>query len=77
MDRVTGSTDSLFEQAPETAKSYLRSAIKEIDNAIEKGYAKKHPELIAAFMNVCATDFATACVSSALQEIREAIEGLE
>jgi hypothetical protein len=47
-----------MEQAGSTANVYLHEAIKSIDQAFdEDGYAKKHPELVGAFIRACALDF--------------------
>lgn len=38
------------QQAGYTAEEYMKQAVKSIDALFEEGYAKKHPELIVAFM---------------------------
>lgn len=58
-DQIDASFTTLFEQAKDTATSYLRAACREIDDELGEGYAKKHPELIAAFMHTAITDFNT------------------
>jgi hypothetical protein len=35
----------------EPAATYLRAAVADIDNVFGKGYARSHPELVAAYMN--------------------------
>ncbi len=49
-----------MEQAAHTAEYYMIRAIAFIDGKFGKGYAQKHRELIAAFIQVCAADFASA-----------------
>lgn len=39
-------------QASKTADYFLHKAITNIDEQLECGYAKKHPELIAAYMKI-------------------------
>lgn len=65
---ITASYDTLLKQAPMTADEYLRAAVRSIDEQFEKGYAQKHPELIAAFMQVCVSDLGTSILVIAIQE---------
>jgi uncharacterized protein YjgD (DUF1641 family) len=57
---------TLMNQASMTAETYLTKAVEVIDRAFEKGYAAAHPQLIAAFMQVAAADFATATIAKAI-----------
>ncbi|WP_363348284.1 hypothetical protein [Methylocystis echinoides] len=43
-----------------TAQSYMVDAVRAIDGKLGEGYAAKHPELVAAFMQTCASDFEQA-----------------
>lgn len=52
--------DQLMTQAKTTADEYMRAAVENIDKLFGHGYAKDHPELIAAFMSACTHDFDTA-----------------
>jgi hypothetical protein len=45
-----------MDQAPDTVLVWLQRGVKEIDNLLGEGYAKKHPELLGAFVNACALD---------------------
>lgn len=75
MEKLSNRTaHALMEQAPETASYFLSAAIKKIDGKFENGYAEKHPELIAAFVAACASDFNTSMTVSALQDIADAID---
>jgi hypothetical protein len=69
MEKITASIKTLMRQAPMTTNEYLSAAIKEIDSNFGEGYAKTHPELIGAYIQTCAIDFAAASVTSALQEL--------
>lgn len=60
MPKTEDKTTNLMFQATDTAHHYMSDAVKKIDSTLGKGYAKEHPELICAFMQVCAIDFATS-----------------
>jgi hypothetical protein len=45
---IDAGNQTLMRQAPMTANEYLLSAIDHIDQALGKGYAKQHPESLAA-----------------------------
>ena len=59
-EHVTADWHTLLKQAPMTAHDYMHSAISDIDKMFGEGFAKKNPDLVAAYMQVCAKDFATA-----------------
>jgi hypothetical protein len=61
---IEAGNQTLMRQAPMTANEYLLSAIDHIDYALGKGYAKQHPELIAAFMQTSAIDLGAAVIAS-------------
>jgi hypothetical protein len=67
MNEITASSDTLVDQAPATAETYLRRAIEDIDNLLGEGYAKAHPELIAAYMQTAALDYGASIIA---QQIR-------
>jgi hypothetical protein len=77
MTEITADFTTLIRQASMTADEYLMKAITNIDARLGQGYAKAHPELIAAFMQAAAIDMGTAtiakCVDSALEEVAGAI----
>jgi hypothetical protein len=52
--------DVALTQATVIAKHYLLHAVTDIDEMFGKGYAKEHPELIAAYMRASALSFHTA-----------------
>lgn len=72
---IRASNDTLLEQAPMTADEYLRAGVRTIDKQFGDGYAKEHPELLAAYMKTCATDFGTAVLVVAIQEAIEQVTG--
>ena len=57
-----------------TADEYLASAIGHIDLQLGEGYAKRHPELIAAFMQTAAMDLGTAVIARAIELVTAAIK---
>jgi len=64
---------TLLRQAHMTAHDYMLHAVADIDERLGKGYAKEHPELIAAYMWTAAADFGRASIA---KELGEAIYNL-
>jgi hypothetical protein len=54
------SDDNLLRQAHMTAHDYMMYAKSDIDELFGNDFAAKHPELVAAYMQVAARDFDTA-----------------
>ena len=52
MGTIEASADTLLRQASLTAEEYMTEAIERIDKSFGQGYAKKNPNLVAAFMKV-------------------------
>ncbi len=77
---VTANFDTLMRQASSTASDYMRAAVDAIDKQFGTGYAKAHPELVAAFMQTAAADFSAGLSSKtlghALTRITTAIDDL-
>ena len=71
MDRISASAETLLRQAGMTAAEYLDNAVDEIDVKFGDGFAKEHPELVGAFMHTAALDFASAVITSAIQDLAE------
>lgn len=67
------SGDTILRQAWMTAEEYLRHAIDSIDAFMGPGYASKHPELIAAYMQTAAIDCATAVFGSHITLLAETL----
>ena len=61
-------------QTPMTADEYLHSAIDCVDARLGKGYTRAHPELIAAFMQTAAIDFAAGVLARAIEAVADTIE---
>jgi hypothetical protein len=59
-DQITAGLEHLLDQASNTAHHYFLDAIADIDRSFGAGYAAKHPELVAAYMNVCVKDLANS-----------------
>lgn len=66
-DLVQADPNTLLVQASETAEAYLRAGTKAIDDQFGDGYAKEHPELVAAFMQVAAKDFAASMLVAVIE----------
>ena len=70
---ITAGTETLFRQAPMTAHDYMLEATSDIDELLDKGYAKQRPELIAAmiaaYMQTAAIDLGTAIIARAIESI--------
>ena len=70
---VEASAETLMHQAHKTANVYLINAVYDVDYIFHKGYAEKHPELIAAYMQAATIDFSVAMTFKALNPIAEAL----
>jgi hypothetical protein len=77
MDKITGNWKSLMDQAPMTAGHYMGYAKDDIDTIFGDGYAVKHPELVAAYMQASAMDFHSAALSVAADKISDALITLQ
>lgn len=71
MNKPTVDEYQAMSQAGGTIGTYLGHAIHEIDQRLGKGYAAKHPELMAAFISAAATDYHTTALTAVLYEIKE------
>lgn len=67
--RIEASNQTLMRQGAMTADEYLRSAIDHTDDQLGKGYAKAHPELIAAFMQTAAIDAGAGVIARAIESV--------
>ena len=80
MTEITASLMTLFEQGSMSANEVMLTAVEKIDNAFGNGYAKKNPELVAAFMQAAITDSSssvqTKIIGEALERIAGAVEEL-
>jgi hypothetical protein len=57
---ITISSDDLMRQAQMTAHDYMLGASTDIDRVFGEGVARKHPELVAAYIQTAALDFGAA-----------------
>lgn len=76
MSEISASSETLMRQAPMTATEYLDEAIERIDRRLGGGYAKQHPELIGAFMQTAAIDFAAGIVAKMIERVADAVDCL-
>ncbi len=70
---IDATAETLMRQAGYTAEEYMRAAVDSIDGMCGKGYAKKTPELIAAFMQTAACDYQAASDLVGSQKVAESI----
>ena len=73
MRRIQADSATLLRQASMTADEYLANAIADIDKRLGTGYAKTHPELIAAFMQTAAIDMGSAVIAGAIEDLSETL----
>ncbi len=64
---MSASATDLMRQAWKTAAEYMDHAKEEIDRTFGEGYAAKHPELVAAFMETAARDFQTGMMAKRIE----------
>lgn len=72
--RIEADFGTLMRQAPATIALYLGEARKAIDAEFGEGYAKKNPDLLAAFVKASAQDFHSASMGVAAQHVADAID---
>jgi hypothetical protein len=68
-ETITASFLELLDQSQMTASDYLAGAHGKIDERFGEGYAAKHPQLVAAYMEVAAADFRTSVTLKILEPI--------
>lgn len=70
----TNDAYSAMNQATATADLYLADAVSSIDRTFGDGYAKKHPELVGAYINTAAADYMAWMNGVCTAHIKESIE---
>jgi hypothetical protein len=60
-------------QAWKTADTYLSAAVKCIDATFGPDYAKKNPQLVAAFINASAHDYHSATMKTGMDDLTAAL----
>lgn len=58
-------TDTRLQEAVTTAEALFNVATNHINHTLGEGYAEKHPELIAAFMQVAASELNSHALAKA------------
>jgi hypothetical protein len=66
----------LMRQASMTAYTHMRSAKDDIDAMFGEDYAKQHPELVGAYMQAAAANFAVTFQGDRLEEIAGHLEAI-
>ena len=67
---ISGSFDSLLDQAWKTAALYLIEAKRAIDSQFGDGYAGKNPDLVAKFMEVSCSEFRNIFLAQSHASVR-------
>jgi hypothetical protein len=70
---ITASFDTLMRQGPMTASLYLAKAIDEVNAQLGKDAARKHPEIVAAFVQAAAIDEVGSVIA---QQIRAGFDAV-
>lgn len=73
---IEANLDTLFTLAQSRTESYLRTAETQIDEVFGAGYAREHPELIAAFMKTASDEFTRTATAKVLQNLGYALESV-
>ncbi|WP_447920311.1 hypothetical protein [Achromobacter aegrifaciens] len=73
---IEANLDTLFTLAQSRTESYLRTAETQIDEVFGSGYAREHPELIAAFMKTASDEFTRTATAKVLQNLGYALESV-
>jgi hypothetical protein len=73
MAEISADSSTLMRQASMTVDVYMREAITRIDQAFGIDYAKKHPELVGAFIQAAAMDMTGSIIAKMVEEIADAI----
>jgi len=64
---VGAGTNTLMRQAQMTAHDYMHSAKNDAGELFGAGFAIRHPELVAAYMQTAAMDFGAAVIARAIE----------
>lgn len=71
MRRIFADSKTLMDQGPMTADTYMREAIKCIDERFGEGFARENPSLVGQFILASALDFTGSIVAGALEDLSE------
>ena len=73
---IEANLDTLFTLAQSRTESYLRAAETQIDAVFGGGYAREHPELIAAFMKTASDEFTRTATAKVLQNLGYSLDSV-
>lgn len=59
----------IHDSSKDAAANYLRAAVREIDEVFEPGYAKANPQVIAAYMQAAAIDYAGSVLARTSEDL--------
>jgi len=74
---ISRDSELLHRHSMMAVEDYLNNAIHNLDEKFGPGYAKKHPELVGAYINACVREQFTPYVANALSDIADSIRALK
>jgi len=74
--KIEADWKKIMEDGSDTALFHMGSAIASIDKKFGEGYAKEHPELVAAFMNTASNVEAGYVIGKCLLQIGDRLDDL-
>jgi hypothetical protein len=69
-DKIGGSWRDLADDAFSNTTKNFQKSIEVIDEAFGKDYAKKHPDLVGAFLQASATEMSGIIIGVCIQELQ-------
>ncbi|ATH02979.1 hypothetical protein CJU24_14980 [Pseudomonas aeruginosa] len=72
---IETSYDNMLRQAPMAVHDILNAVITDIDSLLGGGYAKEHPDLVAACVKAATSEFNNSAMIVAIQEASERVAG--
>jgi molybdopterin biosynthesis enzyme MoaB len=70
---ISGSYDELTLSAAASTDDFLAAAVRSIDKQMGAGFAKDHPELVAAFLSTASAEYRNAALIVAIQESTKSV----
>ena len=67
----------MVEDAQTATQMHMLSGVEFIDDQFGKGYAAKHPELLAAYVQACATELSSTALVKVIDKVGQRIADSE
>lgn len=74
MNTITQDPDTLTRDAATATGDCIDRAVANIDGQFGDGYAEDNPELVAAFLQAAAINFAAAVIASRLDKLADTLD---